>query len=217
MKALVEFLMSSVGRKLVMGLSGLFLCSFLVVHLTINLFLFASDEGATFESYSTFLATYPLIRPVEWLLFAGFIVHMILGVVLWFANRSARPDRYTINRAAEVSTLSSRVMFWTGLFVLVFLAIHINTFFVQSRFIDHTVPMFDRVANAFKNPWYDAFYIVALGFLAYHLRHGFQSAFQTFGLRGSKYEKLIDAVAVIFWLFVPIAFAAIPVYFLWIH
>jgi succinate dehydrogenase / fumarate reductase cytochrome b subunit len=217
MKALTEFLMSSVGRKLVMGLSGLFLMSFLVVHLTINLFLFATDHGATFESYSTFMATHPLIRPVEWLLFAGFILHMILGVVLWMANRRARPDRYTVNRASEVSTLSSRVMFWTGLFVLVFLVIHINTFFVQSRFIDHTVPMFDRVREAFTSTWYVAFYLVALGFLAYHLRHGFQSAFQTFGIRGSKYEKLIDAVAVVFWLLIPIAFAAMPLYFLWIY
>ena len=217
MKALTAFLMSSVGRKLIMGLSGLFLLSFLVVHLTINLFLFATDNGATFESYSTFMATYPLIRPIEWVLFAGFIIHMILGVWLWLANRMARPDRYTENRASEVSTLSSRIMFWTGLFVLVFLVIHINTFFIQSRFIDHTVPMFDRVKEAFANPWYDAFYIVAIGFLAYHLRHGFQSAFQTFGLRGSKYEKLIDVVAVVFWLLIPIAFAAMPLYFLWIY
>ena len=195
MKALTAFLMSSVGRKLIMGLSGLFLLSFLVVHLTINLFLFATDNGATFESYSTFMATYPLIRPIEWVLFAGFIIHMILGVWLWLANRMARPDRYTVNRASEVSTLSSRIMFWTGLFVLVFLVIHINTFFIQSRFIDHSVPMFDRVKEAFAHPWYDAFYIVAIGFLAYHLRHGFQSAFQTFGLRGSKYEKLIVRAA----------------------
>jgi succinate dehydrogenase / fumarate reductase, cytochrome b subunit len=217
MKALIEFLMSSVGRKLVMGLSGLFLCSFLVVHLYINLFLFASDAGATFESYSTFMSTYPLIRPVEWVLFAGFIIHLILGVVLWLANRRARPDRYTVNRASEVSALSSRVMFWTGLFVFCFLAIHINTFFIQSRFVDHSVPMFERVAKAFKDPLYVAFYVVALGFLGYHLKHGFQSAFQTFGLRGSKYEKLIDVVAVVFWLLFPLAFAAMPLYFLWIH
>jgi succinate dehydrogenase / fumarate reductase cytochrome b subunit len=64
------------------------------------------------------------------------------------------------------------------------------------------------------NPWTDAFYIVALGFLAYHLKHGFQSAFQTFGLRNSRYERLIELLGLVFWLLIPLGFAAMPVYFL---
>ena len=60
-------------------------------------------------------------------------------------------------------------------------------------------------------------YVVALAFLAYHLRHGFQSAFQTFGLRNSRYEWLINLVAVVFWLLIPLGFAAMPLFFLWAH
>lgn len=211
------FLTSSVGRKLLMGLTGFFLGSFLVVHLTINLFLFKQDTGQTFDAYSEFMATYPLIRPLEWVLFGGFLLHAFVGGWLWITNRQVRPRRYEVNRASENSTLASRIAFWTGAFVMVFLVVHINTFFVQSRFIDTSIPMYERVRAAFKNPAYDAFYLVALVFLGYHLKHGFQSAFQTFGIRPKKYQRLIDALAVVFWLLIPIGFAAMPLYFLWAH
>ncbi len=215
MKTIVGFLTSSVGRKLLVGLTGFFLLSFLIVHLTINLFLFKMDAGETFDTYSEFMATYPLIRPLEWVLFAGFLIHIVVGGWLWFYNRGKRPSRYAVNRSSDTSELSSRIMFWTGAFVLVFLVIHIDTFFVTSRFFDTGKTMYELVVEAFQNPWYVGFYIVALGFLGYHLRHGFQSAFQTFGIRGTKYEKLINAVGVLFWLVIPVCFAAMPLYFLW--
>lgn len=200
-----------------MALSGLFLCSFLVVHLFINLFLFKQDGGATFDVYGEFMATYPLIRPLEWILFGGFLLHAFVGIWLWITNRQARPQRYAVNRASENSTLASRVGFITGAFVLVFLVVHINTFFVTSRFFPDGRKMYEIVAEAFRSPLYVTFYIVALAFLAYHLWHGFQSAFQTLGIRYEKYRPLIDAVAVIFWLLIPLAFAAMPLYFLWAH
>ncbi|MBM2845242.1 MAG: succinate dehydrogenase [Bacteroidetes bacterium] len=80
-----------------MGLSGLFLCSFLVVHLFINLFLFKQDGGATFDVYGEFMATYPLIRPLEWILFGGFLLHAFVGIWLWVTNRQARPQLYEVN------------------------------------------------------------------------------------------------------------------------
>ncbi len=217
MNRITKFYTSSVGRKLLMALTGFFLCSFLVVHLYLNLFLFKSDAGRTFDAYSEFMATYPLIRPLEIVLFLGFLFHIFIGVWLWIGNRIARPSRYAVHRPSETSDLSSRVMFWTGVFVFVFLAIHINSFFVRSRFLEPTRPMYEIVAETFANPWYDLFYIVALVFLGYHLMHGFQSAFQTFGLRTKKYRRLIDLVALLFWLLIPICFAAMPLYFLWAH
>jgi len=217
MNRMTKFYTSSVGQKLMMGLTGFFLCSFLVVHLYINLYLFKGDTGRTFDAYSEFMATYPLIRPLEILLFLGFLLHMILGVWLWYKNRQARPDRYDVRRASETSALSSRVMFWTGLFVLAFLVIHINSFFIRSRFLEPGRPMYDIVADVFANPWVDAFYVLALLFLGYHLLHGFQSAFQTFGLRNRRYQLLIDILAVVFWLLIPLCFAAMPLYFLWAH
>jgi succinate dehydrogenase / fumarate reductase cytochrome b subunit len=108
-------------------------------------------------------------------------------------------------------------MWITGAFVLVFLVIHVNTFFVTSRFVGTDKTMYELIRDVFVNPWVDAFYLVALVFLGYHLRHGFQSACQTFGLRTPRYEKLIDIVGIFFWLLIPLAFACIPLYFLWTH
>jgi len=211
-----SFFASSVGRKLIVGLSGFFLCLFLVFHLTVNLFLFKADGGRLFNSYAEFLATYPLLRPIEIVLFLLFLAHAIYGVWLWFLNRMARPERYAVKHGEEVSTLSSRIMIITAVVVLVFLVIHVNAFFVQSRFVDgdNGPTMYDRVASAFAQPVMSVFYVVALIFLALHLRHGFQSAFQTFGLRNAKYLKLIEGIGVIFWLLIPLGFALMPLYFL---
>jgi succinate dehydrogenase / fumarate reductase cytochrome b subunit len=217
MSKIASFYSSSVGRKLLMGLTGLFLCSFLVVHLYVNLFLFKHDAGTTFDAYADFLATYPLIRPLEIILFAGFLLHAIIGVWLWWTNRKARPKGYGLNRPSENSTLASRVAIWTGGVVLVFLVVHIDTFFVTSRFLDTGKTMYELASEAFRSPLYDAFYIVALAFLGYHLKHGFQSAFQTFGLRNRRYKLLIDIIAIAFWLLIPLGFAAMPLYFLWAH
>ena len=217
MGKIASFYTSSVGRKLLVGLTGLFLCSFLVVHLYVNLFLFKQDNGQVYDVYSEFLATYPLIRPLEWILFAGFLLHAFIGVWLWITNRSTRPQRYAVNSASDNSTLSSRIAFWTGGFVFIFLVIHINTFFITSRFRGTGRTLYEIVVEAFKNPVYDTFYVVAMVFLGYHLKHGFQSAFQTFGLRNKRYQRLIDIVAIIFWLLIPVGFAVMPLYFLWVH
>jgi succinate dehydrogenase / fumarate reductase cytochrome b subunit len=217
MNRIATFLNSSVGRKLLMGLTGFFLLSFLVVHLTINLFLLKADGGETFDAYAEFMATYPLVRPVEILLFAGFLFHMILGVWLWFLNRRVRHRKYAVNSTSETSALTSRIMFLTGVVVLIFLIIHVRTFFIQSRFIDTGTPMYELVWQAFGNHWYVGFYLIALIFLGYHLKHGVQSAFQTYGLYVGRWQKLIDWIAVIFWLLIPLAFASLPLYFLWAH
>ena len=217
MTRFTAFFTSSVGRKLLMWLTGFFLCSFLLIHLGINLFLFKSDNGGTFDAYAEFMATYPFIRPLEVVLFAGFLLHGFVGTWLWVANRTARPVRYEENRPQENSTLASRSAFLTGALVLVFLVVHVNTFFVRSRFFPRGETMYELVREAFQRPWYVVFYLVALVFLAFHLKHGFQSAFQTFGLRHKKYDRLIDAVGVVFWLLIPAAFAAMPLYFLWAH
>ncbi len=217
MSTKTSFLTSSVGRKLIMAMSGLFLCSFLIVHLVINLFLFKDDHGGTFDVYSEFMATYPLIRPIEILLFAGFLLHAFVGIWLWLANRRARPVRYQKIKSSESSELSSRIMWVTGLAVTAFLVVHINAFFVRSRFFPDGTTMYEIVKEAFVNPWTVGLYVIALVFLGYHLRHGFQSAFQTFGLRRTRYTWLIELVGLAFWLIIPIAFAAIPLYFLWAH
>ncbi len=215
--ASVRIYASSVGQKLLVGAAGLFLCSFLVVHLSGNLLLFKNDGGKAYDEYSHFMSTNEVIRVLEIVLFAGFVIHIIFGVSTWISNRLARPKRYRVKASSENSTLSSRTSFITGSVVFIFLVIHLRSFWVPTRFASGPEPSaYEMVRAAFMYKSYDAIYLVALAFLGYHLRQGFQSAFQTLGLRPG-HTKLIDWVGVIFWLLIPIGFAAMPLYFLWAH
>ncbi len=191
---------SSVGQKVLVALTGLFLCTFLVVHLSGNLLLFKQDGGRAFDGYSEFMSTNLGIRFMEFVLAAGFLGHILLGIRVWMYNRRCRPESYVMSRPSQNSSLAARVMFVTGSVVFVFLVVHLKTFFL--------------VSTAFADPVYAGFYLVSLALMGYHLRHGFQSAFQTLGLRPHR-RTLIDYVAMIFWLFIPAGYAAMPVYFLW--
>jgi succinate dehydrogenase cytochrome b subunit len=214
MNKTLTFFTSSVGKKIVMSLTGFFLFSFLILHLYINLFLFKQDQGTAFDAYAEFMATYPLLRPLEIILFAGFLLHGLVGVWLWLTNRAVRPEKYKVHRASETSTVTSRITFWTGMVVAVFLVVHVNTFFVKSRFFPDGRPMYDLVAEAFRNPIYDMFYLISLVFLGYHLKHGFQSALQTLGLLDPRYKRIVDLIGIFLWLIIPAGFAAMPLYFL---
>jgi succinate dehydrogenase / fumarate reductase, cytochrome b subunit len=215
MSQLTSFYQSSVGKKFVVGITGLFLSSFLVVHLYINLFLFKHDGGETFNMYAEFMAKNPIVRTLEIVLFLGFILHMITSTLLWIRNKVARPQKYLVTHPLESSTFSSRVTFLTGSIIFFFLVMHMKTFWVASRFFPEENPsMYNLVAGAFKSPVYDGFYLIALFLLGFHLRHGFQSAFQTFGIRGKRYEGLIELIGAIFWLVIPLGFASMPIYFL---
>jgi succinate dehydrogenase / fumarate reductase cytochrome b subunit len=207
------FLTSSIGRKLVMALTGLFLCSFLVVHLLGNLLLFRNDGGMAFNQYSTFMSTNLVIRTIEIGLFASLLIHGFVGIRLWLANRAVRPQQYAVSGASETSPLASRITFVTGGIIFFFLVVHLRTFFFPSRFGGSEPSMYDAVKQAFASPLYSGFYVVALVVLGYHLRHGFQSAFQTFGIRGKKYQPLIEAVGFLFWFVIPLGFATMPLFF----
>ena len=205
---------SSVGQKLLVALTGLFLCSFLIVHVSGNLLLFRNDGGEAFNAFSEFMSTNTIIRMLEVVLIAGFLVHILFGVRVWLSSRRARPQGYAMNRSGETSTLASRWAFWTGSVVFIFLVVHMRSFWVPARFEAGGVSMYRLVRTAFESPGYDLFYLVALSLLGFHLRQGFQSAFQTFGLRPA-WQRPIDWVATIFWLLIPMAFAAMPLFFLW--
>lgn len=205
---------SSIGQKLVSAITGLFLCAFLVVHLAGNLLLFKNDGGRAFDEYAASNASNLLIRSLEVVLFAGFLIHIFWGIRLWLFNRRARPRGYQVNRSAENSSLFSRVMLLSGSIVLLFLVVHLKGFWVPMRFTGgFGVSGFLIVQTAFQNPWYSAFYIACVALLGYHLRQGFQSALQTFGIRPF-WRKAIERVAVVFWLIIPIGFASMPLFFL---
>jgi succinate dehydrogenase / fumarate reductase, cytochrome b subunit len=217
MNSIIAFYRSSIGKKVMMSLTGLFLIVFLVEHLVGNLLLYAFDNGRMFEAYGAFLVSNPVIRTVEFLLFGSLLFHAIVGTILWFRNRQSRPDSYETYRLEDNTPWASRHTIITGSVVFIFLVIHLKTFFVPSRFSAEPVSGYHLIVQAFANPWYDGFYLVALLILGYHLHHGFQSAFQTLGLRNKKYTPFLDAVAFLVWFVIPFAFATIPVVFNFFH
>lgn len=213
---------STVGRKIVMSITGLFLCSFLVVHLIGNLQLFKDDGGEAFNIYSHFMATNPIIRTMEIVLVLGFLFHIYDAIVLTRKNKAARPIGYADSRPQENSTWSSRNMGLLGTVILVFLIIHLWNFFVPARFggLDGVVienveydNLYLKVVQSFDIWWYVAIYVISMVALAYHLIHGFQSAFQSLGLDHKKYTPFIQKFGYAFSVIVCAGFAAIPLYF----
>lgn len=220
MSWITNTLTSSIGRKIIMALTGLFLCSFLVIHLSGNLQLFKHDNGLAFNAYSEFMSHNTIIRILEWGLVLGFGGHIVQGLVLYFKNRSARSVGYVVNHSEQNSSWTSRSMALLGTIILFFLVVHLYNFFGQLRYTDVAVDAngnenaYALVVSSFKNPWYVALYVVAQLALLYHLVHGFASAFHTLGLNHRKYTPLIKAVGYGFSVVVAAGFASFPLYFL---
>lgn len=207
---------SSVSKKVIMGLTGLFLISFLVVHLGINLCALLDDGGETFNIAAEFMAKNLVIRTMEIGLFLGFIIHIVDGLYLEFKNRQARPVAYYKSPGSENSTWYSRSMGLLGTLLLIFLIVHLAHFWVKSRFGDITDEygrenLYLIMAQVFKNPIVVVLYVISQISLAYHLLHGFQSAFQTLGFNHPKYSPLIKVTGTAYAILVPLLFAIIPV------
>ncbi|MBI2619190.1 MAG: succinate dehydrogenase cytochrome b subunit [Ignavibacteriales bacterium] len=213
MNSLVSFYRSSIGKKVVMSLTGLFLCLFLVEHLVGNLLLFANDGGHLYEEYSQWLVSNPVIRVIEVVLFASLFGHALSALVVWIKNRRARPVKYAKYRLDENAELASRITMLGGSVIFLFLVVHLWSFFVPLRVTGTTMTAYQLVVQKFSDPWFCAFYLFALVVLGYHLKHGFQSAFQTLGLMHKKYQWLLGLTAFVFWFVLPAGFASLPVYF----
>ncbi|RFP65861.1 succinate dehydrogenase [Hymenobacter lapidiphilus] len=219
-------LTSSIGRKIVMATTGLFLCSFLVVHLLINLQLLRHDGGASFNFWAEFMGTNPVIRFMEIVLMLGFAVHIYQGLALAYHNKKARGAQgYVVNHSEQNSQWSSRNMALLGTLLLIFLIIHLMNFWVRSRFdafgglamvkvpnMDHPVgDLYSVAAASFKIPWYVALYAVAQIALGYHLWHGFRSGFQTLGLKHPKYTPAVYYTGYAFSVVISVLFALVPI------
>jgi len=214
MHTLIKFYNSSVGKKLIVGLTGILLIAFLVIHLIGNLLLFRNDGGAAFDGYSELLPQVVVIRIIEILLFLLILFHIVTAAYTWLINKQTRNEQYDVRKPGATSPLSSRTMFLTGSIIFIFLVIHMRTFWWTSRYeAGEHFSMYTLVRNVFSDPVYDVLYLVALFLLGFHLHHGFQSALQTFGLREKKYVTLIEWCGVIVWLLIPLGFAVMPVCF----
>lgn len=211
MNPFFRFINSSVGKKIIMSFTGLFLSIFLVEHLAGNLLLLKGDNGEAFNAYAMFMGGNPVVRIMEIGLLSLILVHIVNGIRLWWSNRIAREKGYGAYKLQENTTLQSRMMKLSAALVLFFLIVHMRTFWVEARiFGKHDIASI--VYEKFQHGIYVIFYLIALVVVGYHLRHGFQSAFQTLGLRTKKYYSIIEFVSVLFWLAVPAGFAFIVVY-----
>jgi len=220
---------TSVGRKVIMALTGLFLCTFLAVHLAGNLQLLHNDGGQAFNLYSKFMSSNPLIKTISYVNFAFILAHVVWGAYLTFQNKAARPVGYAYNDPGKTSTFSSRWMGVLGTMILIFLVIHIKDFKLaylgwteELPMITYTLEnnekvtvkdMYKEVNAEFHEPVVVGIYVLSMIALGFHLYHGFQSAFQTLGLRHPKYTPAIKAVGFVFWGLIPLGFAIIPLTF----
>lgn len=222
MNWLSQALGSSLGKKLIMALTGLFLITFLIGHLLGNMQLFKDDEGQAFNEYAKLMTTNPLIKILSYITYISIVVHVLYSIMLTRANRRARPVDYSVKRQNENSMWSSRNMGIMGTIVLLFLVVHMKSFWYEMHF--GTLPMVEYggggaiknlyliVFVAFQELWYVVLYVISMAALAFHLSHGFQSSFQTLGLSHPKYTPIIKFIGMSFAIVVPLLFAIIPIY-----
>jgi succinate dehydrogenase / fumarate reductase, cytochrome b subunit len=208
MNWLVNMLGSSIGKKLMMAITGLCFCGFLVSHLAGNLFIYGGRDA--FNSYAAHLHSLgPLVTVAEMGLLVLALVHVLTGATLFYENLRARPNRYRVNKNAGGRTLGSATMPYTGFFLLFFVIFHLFNF----HFVDKThLTIFDIVSKAFSNPLYVIFYILAMIIAGLHVSHGLWSAFQTLGANHPKYMPYIMTLSLVFSLIVGIGFGFLPVY-----
>jgi len=210
MEWIVRTFGSSIGKKLLMAVTGLSFILFLAVHLAGNLTLYGGS-GA-FTAYAEKLHSLGvLVTVMEMGLLIMAIVHILTGGVLFYGNLTARGQRYAVNKRAGGRTLGSATMPYTGLFLLGFVIVHLMNF----HFVDKTgTTLFAIVHSVFTHPGYALFYILAGAVAAVHVSHGLWSAFQTLGISHPKYTPLLKGLSLVFSLVVGIGFGFIPVYFL---
>ncbi len=218
MKWLISFLTSSLGRKVIMSLTGLFLCTFLIVHMIGNLKLFADSTGHKFNEYAEFMAHNPLIKTVSYGLYFFILLHALQGIVIVMSNKSAvgGGKRYYGKEISPTEArIASRNMGILGILILAFILLHMGQFWLKAKIIglSEGMTLYDEVKLAFQQEWVVISYLVGLVALSLHLIHGFQSAFQTLGLNHPKYTPLIKGLGWAFSILVPLGYASMPIYF----
>jgi succinate dehydrogenase cytochrome b subunit len=218
-------LTSSLGKKLVMGLTGLFLTLFLLVHLMGNLQLLYDDGGEAFNLYSYFMTHNPLIKTVSYGLYFFILLHAILGIALRIQNRGARPVKYE-KATYPGASFASKQMALLGILIFAFLLLHMGDFWFKMKFTDqlamltyegheNTVKdLYTRVDTAFQETWIVVVYLIGVLALAAHLWHGIDSAFQTIGWRHKKFGRIFKILGASYTIIICLGFAIIPLYYL---
>lgn len=218
-----EIFTSSIGKKWVMGLTGIFLILFLIVHVGLNACIWANDGGEMFNTGAHFMGSNIVPRILEIGLIAGFLLHIIQGLMLEFQNRAKRKKGYAVSMGNKGSKWYSRSMGLLGTLVLIFLIIHLSHFWIPNRssqgwVLGEEINLYDRMKEVFQVEWVVIVYVLGCISLAWHLLHGFQSAFRTIGVSNPRYLSMLNAIGICFSIIVPLAFALMPIsfYFGWL-
>jgi succinate dehydrogenase / fumarate reductase cytochrome b subunit len=218
-------LTSSLGKKLVMGLTGFFLIMFLIVHLMGNLQLLYNDNGEAFNVYTYFMTHNPLIKTISYGLYFFILLHAVLGLALKRQNYGARPVKYDKAHYPGAS-FASKQMALLGILIFAFLMLHMGDFWFKMKFTDQLAMMsydgydhtfkdlYTPVQVAFNEIWIVVAYLVGVLALALHLWHGFDSISQTFGWRHMKFGGIFKGLGRAYTIIICSGFAMIPVYFL---
>lgn len=214
---------SSIGKKLLMGLTGLFLITFLIVHAGVNSCIFVNDGGETFNTAAHFMSHNWVLRIMEVGLFAGLLLHIIQGLILWKQNKAARPVKYAVTDNNKNSTWYSRSMGLLGTLLLFFLIIHVSKFFVSTKIAlygsgDGEHNLYYEMKEEFSKWWVVVIYICGVISLFWHLMHGFGSAFQSLGINHKRYTPIIKTLGTAYSVIICLLFALMPLafYFNWI-
>jgi len=205
---------SSIGRKLIMSISGMFLILFMVVHLIVNLTSLISREA--YESACRFMDENIIIRIMVPVLALGFVVHIAYAIILTLRNRKARPENYKVKSKTKTSWTSKNMLI-LGVIVLGFLITHLTHFWAKMQ-LQHLLGNegenpYDLVKNLFTNGFYVVVYLIWITALYLHMSHGFWSMFQSMGATNNKWIPRIQLISKIFSLIIALGFATIPVYF----
>lgn len=209
-----SLLKTSIGKKLVMGLTGLFLVLFLVIHVSINACIFFNDGGQTFNTAADFMAHNPVIRVLEIGLLGGLVLHAVQALILTMQNKKARPIAYAQVDGAANSKWYSRSMGILGSLLLLFLVVHFANFWFPTKvavFSHQNHNTFESMKVVFEQWYFVLIYLLGVGALCYHLLHGIQSAFQTLGLNHKNYTPAIKTFGIWFSIIVSALFASMPI------
>lgn len=213
---LINLLTSSIGKKVIMSLTGLFLCSFLVIHLLGNLQLLSAD-GTAFNEYAKFMTSFAPIKIISYGLYAMILLHAVLGIALWSQNKKAKGSKYAV-QTGKNTTFAGRNMALLGSIMFVFIIWHMSKFWAAMKFrldpdaTTGVVDLYSEVSGAFSHLWVVALYVFSMVVIGLHLHHGFQSAFQTLGLNHKKYTPLIKGFGTVFSILITIGFSIIPIW-----
>ena len=215
------FLSSSIGKKIAMALSAFFLMFFLLQHFAINILSIFNPD--TFNEVSHFMGTNPLVQFVlQPVLIFGVVFHFVMGFVLEYKNYTSRSISYAKNNGNANSTWMSRNMIYSGFAILAFVALHfidfwfpeLNTKYVigdMSGLHNGEFRYYHELVEKFHNPARVGAYVVAFIFLALHLLHGFNSAFQSVGAN-NKYTKSLKGFGKVYAITIPLGFIVIALF-----